>query len=50
MIIKYGPERSFQGLSGVGNVCIGRDIPELTASKGGLRTRMESSTAKNTPS
>ena len=26
-----GMERSLQGLSGVGNVCVGRDIPELRA-------------------
>ena len=50
MVVKYGPGRCLQGLSGVGNVCIGRDIPEFTASEGGLRTRMESSAAKNTPS
>ena len=40
MIIKHEPGRSLQGLSGVRIVCIGRDIPELTASVGGLKTRM----------
>ena len=50
MIVKYGQGLILQGLSGVKNVCIGRDILELTVSKGGLKTRMESSVAKNTPS
>ena len=31
MIDKHGPRRSLQGLSGVGIVCVGRDIPELCA-------------------
>ena len=31
MIVKNGLDRSLQGLSGVGNVCVGRDIPELCA-------------------
>ena len=31
MIVKHGANRSLQGLSGVGNVCVGRDIPELRA-------------------
>ena len=39
----------FARLSGVGNVCIGRDIPEFTASEGGLRTRMESSCSQEHP-
>ena len=30
MAVKHGTGRSMQGLSGVGNVCIGRDIPELS--------------------
>ena len=49
MIVKHGLGRSLQGLSEVGIVCVGRDIPKLTASVGGLKTRMESSAAKNTP-
>ena len=28
---QHGASRSLQGLSGVGNVCVGRDIPELRA-------------------
>ena len=31
MIVKHGAGRSLQGLSGVENVCVGRDIPELRA-------------------
>ena len=31
MIVKHGVDRSLQGLSGVGNVCVRRDIPELRA-------------------
>ena len=31
MIAKHGAGRSLQGLSEVGNVCVGRDIPELRA-------------------
>ena len=50
MIVKHGPRRSLQGLSKVGIVCVRRDIPELAASLGGSKTRMESSAAKNTPS
>ena len=29
MTMKHGAGPSLQGLSGVGNVCIGRDIPKL---------------------
>ena len=29
MTVKHGVGRSLQGLSGVGNACVGRDIPEL---------------------
>ena len=55
MIVKHGPRRSLQGLSGVGIVCVGRNILELcalflAASLGGAKTQMESSAAKNTPS
>ena len=50
MIVQHGPGQSLQGLSGVGIVCVGRDIPELVPSLGGSKTRMESSAAKNTPS
>ena len=39
-----------QGLSGVGNVCVERDIPELRGMFYGYVTRMESSIIKNTPS
>ena len=31
MCVKHGVSRSLQGLSGVENVCVGRDIPELRA-------------------
>ena len=31
MIVKHGASRSFQGLSGVGNVYVGRNILELRA-------------------
>ena len=31
MIVEHGAGRSLHGLSGVGNVCVGRDIPELLA-------------------
>ena len=31
MIVKHGADRSLQGLSGVGNVCVGRDISKLRA-------------------
>ena len=55
MIVKHGLGRSLQGLSGVRIVCVGRNILELRAlflvvSLGGVKTRMESSAAKNTPS
>ena len=50
MIFKPEPGRSLKGLSGVGIVCIGRDIPKLVASLGGSKTRMESSATDNTSS
>ena len=31
MIFKHGAGQRLQGLSGVRNVCVGRDIPELRA-------------------
>ena len=31
MIVKQGAGQSLQGLSGVENACVGRDIPELRA-------------------
>ena len=31
MIVKHGPGQSLQGLSGVGIVCVGRNISELRA-------------------
>ena len=31
MVVKHGLGQSLQGLSGVGIVCVGRDIPELAA-------------------
>ena len=55
VVSKYEPGRRLQGLSGVGIVCVLETIIELctpfmAASLGGLKTRMESSVAKNTPS
>ena len=50
MAVKHGAGRGVQGLSGVGNVCVGRDIPELRGLFCGYVTRMESSATKNTPS
>ena len=50
MIVKHGVGQSVQGLSGVGNVCVRRDIPELRGLLCGYVTRMESSATKNTPS
>ena len=55
VIVKYGPGRKPQGLSGVGIVCISENILELYASflavsLGGSKTGMKSSTAKNVPS
>ena len=31
MIVEHEAGQSLQGLSGVGNVCVGRDIPDLRA-------------------
>ena len=55
VIIKYGPGRRPQGLSGVGIVCILENIldlytPFLAASLGGSKTGMESSATKNVSS
>ena len=50
MVVKHGAGQSVQGLSGVENVCVGRDVPELRGLLCGYVTRMESSTTKNTPS
>ena len=55
VISKYGLGRRLQGLSGVGIVFVSENMlelyaPFLAASLGGSKTRMESSTAKDTPS
>ena len=55
VIAKYGPGRSLQGLNRVLIVCVWMNIPKLhalflAAPLGGLKTRIESSIAKNTPS
>ena len=50
MTVKHGADRSVQGLSGVRNVCVGRDIPKLRGLLCGYVTRMESSATKNNPS
>ena len=53
VISKYGLGRRLQGLSGVGIVCVLKNILELcalflAASLGGLKTGMESFAAKST--
>ena len=55
MIVKYGPGRRPQGLSGVEIVCILENVlelyaPFLAASLGGSKPGMKSSTSKNVPS
>ena len=49
MVVKHRAGRSGQGLSGFGNVCVGRDIPKLHGLLCGYVTRMKSSATKNTP-
>ena len=53
VISKYGPGRRLQGLSEVGIECVWENIlglsaPFLAVSLGGSKTRMKSSTAKDT--